>query len=221
MNTLQSILFRIPWGSRGSAADRALVEAARRGDLPEVERLLERGARINFNMKGRMRKRSSDMHCLNGLKYRGVPQFGGTALMVAARRGHLGVVQSLIKRGAKLDLRENLFGYTALCFSARSYEITSELLRAGADPNVNAVVDTLDGRFPESPLNLATEHGSEGVKILLLQGGADPNVMGWQGRPLLVSLGVSPLSRPTASPKLVIEALIANGAEIGRAPSQW
>ena len=69
---------------------RALREAARKGDLKEVIRLLNDGADINAQ-----------------------DQYGDTALMVASWKGHVEVVKALLDKGAEVNARDK-FEYTAL-----------------------------------------------------------------------------------------------------------
>lgn len=62
-----------------------------------------------------------------------------TALMVAAKNGHLAVVKQLLENGAKMFLREDdgtIFGKTALMFAAENGHqgIEELLLEKGANP---------------------------------------------------------------------------------------
>jgi ankyrin repeat protein len=64
--------------------DNALIEAARKGRLPEVQALLAKGARVNARDPS-----------------------GFTPLMWAANFGHLPVVQALLTKGADVNAKDN------------------------------------------------------------------------------------------------------------------
>ena len=95
---------------------RALLEAAKRGDLEGVERLLDAGADVNY-------------------------QDGGdyTALMGAASRGHNAIVERLLTAGADVHL-EDEYGKTALKWAVHRgcAGAVKRLLAAGAKVNLNA-----------------------------------------------------------------------------------
>ncbi len=64
-----------------SKADRELVLAASEGRLTQVRMLLDGGANVNYRL----------------------PDDGTTALIAAARNGHLNVVEALARRGADIN----------------------------------------------------------------------------------------------------------------------
>ena len=61
---------------------------------------------------------------------------GGTALRKASTFGHLGVVETLLKNGARVDIRDNE-GKTPLMWAVffRRYFVVQMLIEAGADVN--------------------------------------------------------------------------------------
>ena len=83
------------------------IDAAEKGNLAEVENLLDKGADINT--KGAL---------------------GLTALMVASLEGHKEVVELLINKGADVNARDDFEGGTALLYaSVMGHEDIAELLR--------------------------------------------------------------------------------------------
>lgn len=93
---------------------------------------------------------------------------GENALMMAAIRGHLGLVQQLIERGAQV----NKPGWAPLHYAAShtgrdALAITSLLLEH------HAFVDT-ESPNGTTPLMMASQYGSEAVVRLLLEEGAQP-----------------------------------------------
>jgi bla regulator protein BlaR1 len=127
----------------------ALIEAARDGNLPLVQRLLERGADVN----------------------QPVPR-DGNPLIVAAARGHLEVAKTLVEHGADV----NAFvpeDETPLINAAREghLEVVTYLLEKGADINLAVLANGTEMR---SPLGEARKHQHPDVANLLLQQGAKP-----------------------------------------------
>ena len=105
--------------SASFAQDQALIEAAKKGDLKQVQELLEKGADVNA--KG---------------------MFGQTALMEAANKGHLEVVRLVLKKGADVNTRENS-GETALMEAVLggNPEIVKLIIDEGADANAKSNLD--------------------------------------------------------------------------------
>ncbi|WP_321472597.1 ankyrin repeat domain-containing protein [uncultured Paludibaculum sp.] len=127
-----------------TSADRALFEAAERGDVGEVERLIAGGANVNARLEGDgspliAAARNGHDSAVEALLNRGADanlgvQGDGSPLIVAARRGHLSTVQLLLDRGA--DVRKPVPGDgNPLIMAARGghVNIVEYLLTRGAD----------------------------------------------------------------------------------------
>ena len=121
-----------------------LMAAAGNGEMFVVKALLDRGVDINFS-----------------------DNFGFTALMFAARRGHGDMVRLLLAGGADVNVRSKLLGYTALmsAITSRKIIIIKDLLNAGADINVRSD----DGN---TVLTYAEELGDSRILRLLIKRGA-------------------------------------------------
>jgi ankyrin repeat protein len=122
------------------AAESPLHEAAWRGDVGEVRRLVEAGADVNWR-----------------------DSVGETALFGACAWGRLEVVRYLLEVGARHDLRESFSGLTPLHWAASHGNIDTirALLEAGSDP-------TIEDKFGRLPVDLAHEHG-KGQHVALLK----------------------------------------------------
>ena len=108
---------------------------------------------------------------------------GRTALHHAVREGrHLLVVESLIKSGAEVNVLDG-FGYTPLLYAVEKDQIdcVSTLISAGADLNISR--RSLE---QESPLTMASKHGSCKIVKILIDSGADVNQTDSQGNSPLI-----------------------------------
>ena len=137
----------------GQAIAASLHEAAMKGNLVEVERLIERGA--NINTKG-----TDEM----------------TPLHFAAQESDWEIAEVLIKRGSDINAID-VNGWTPLHFAAlHGYEdMAVGLIYNGA--NVNAMANDAT-----SPLHYAAYMGHRDVVDLLISKGADVNaskIYGW------------------------------------------
>lgn len=111
-----------------------------------------------------------------GIRLDEVSAQGENALMMAAIKGHLDLVRSLLERGASVQKE----GWTALHYAAsaalpESLAIVQQLVRKGA---------VVDAPSPNgtTPLMMAAQYSSEDVVAQLLKYGADPlarNQRGW------------------------------------------
>lgn len=103
-------LLRQAGASEEGLDDVALVDAARDGDLPQVEALLAGGANVNYG--------------------------DGSALTQAASQGHMAIVDRLIQAGADVNLGWKT-GKTAIADAAYAGNLVlvQRLLAAGANPH--------------------------------------------------------------------------------------
>ena len=120
-------------------ADQALISAAARGDLPEVQRLLATGAGVGAR-DGRRR----------------------TALLAATQGNHVAVAAALIAKGADVNAQDDIQDSPFLLAGASGYlEIVRLCLKAGADLKSR-------NRYGGTALIPACHHGHlETVRVLL------------------------------------------------------
>jgi len=130
------------------ADDEPIIDATKRGDVEEVQALIQQGADVN--------EAYGD---------------GMTALHWAAERGDLRVAEVLIAAGASVKAGTRIGHYTPLHMAAKAArpEVVAALVEAGA--TVNAAT-TNSGA---TALHLAAIAGSADVIRLLVQYGADVN----------------------------------------------
>ena len=103
----------------------------------------------------------------------------GTALMYASSKGYLGIVQTLLRHGAAVNLyspKDDLDS-TALSLAAGNGQdaVLELLIKAGADMNWRTQRDGF------SALMVAAELGHARSVSLLLSAGAKPEVKDWKG----------------------------------------
>ncbi len=127
--------------ARASADDtRALLLAARNGDLATVERLLESGVPVNA-----------------------ADSWGTTALALASRAGAVEVIEYLLEKGADPDAQEGFFGMTvlgmALWTDDPEYPAARLVLEAGANNREDALSTALE----EGNLGLAQAAAASGA----------------------------------------------------------
>jgi beta-lactamase regulating signal transducer with metallopeptidase domain len=203
---------------RARSLDRALYEAARRGDTDEVLDLLGQGANPNASLPGdgspligAVRSGKSALVAL--LLDRGAsPDLGvpgdGTALIAAAAAGRLEIVELLLERGAGPDVGVRGDG-SPLIAAARSgrSEVVTRLLDRGADIELAVPGD-------ENALIQAAGGGHLEVVKTLVQRGANVNARVWaegggsrEGE-WRTPLGMARRGRHAA----VVEFLVASGA---------
>jgi beta-lactamase regulating signal transducer with metallopeptidase domain/ankyrin repeat protein len=167
----------------GDPLDVALMEAAEKGDLAAMERLLERGAKADAVMPGdgspligaarRGRLEAIKRLLAAGANVNRGVEGDGSALIAAAREGHLEAVRLLLDGGAEIDLGVPGDG-NALIMAAGDgqLEVVRFLLERGA--SVEKVVPG-----DENALIHASEGGQADVVRLLLERGADVNARVW------------------------------------------
>lgn len=125
-----------------------LGDAAKKGDLAEVERLLDGG---------------EDVNAADGI---------ATALHWAALNGHAEVVDLLGKRGADIGAQSSMLGTPLHAAASRDHAAAiAALLTAGADP------DSRD-RNQFTPLMLAAFNNRMQAAFSLIAGGADVDAIG-------------------------------------------
>ena len=132
----------------GGWSDAPVADAAARGDLEAVRRLLREGADVN------------------------APQGDGmTALHWAAERGDAELADVLLYAGARVDAGTRIGHYTPLHLASRraGATVVEVLLDAGSDPNAST---TNSGA---TPLHLAAATGDPAVVEVLVEAGADVN----------------------------------------------
>jgi ankyrin repeat protein len=134
-----------------------LYEASGRGDLPEVKRLLAKGADVNAKIE------------VGGV--RGIPKgVKSTALMAASGMGHQEIVQILLEKGADVNARTYAGMTPLMAASGMGHrEIVQMLLDKGAD--VNAMSKT--GRTALGETIMSGRPHPE-IREMLLKAGADP-----------------------------------------------
>lgn len=135
--------------------ENALMHAVLHGNVDMTRILLEAGA--NPDMKGR----------------------GFTPLGMAALRGHVRIVRMLLKAGADID-RKSSDGNTPIIAATIMHrtDVVRELLAYCPDMSIW----NREGRVS---LGVAVEEGFKDIVALMLEAGADPNVMERNGnRPL-------------------------------------
>ena len=178
-------------GSAAADADSPVADAAQRGDLEAVRRLLREGADVN------------------------APQGDGmTALHWAAERGDESLCEVLLYAGARVDAGTRIGHYTPLHLAARAANeaVLGKLLRAGSDPNA------LTTNSGATPLHLAAASGDPGVIAALVEGGADVNGRegAWGQTPLIFAAAnnrvaaIEVLLRAGADPSLTAHSVDAD-----------
>lgn len=144
--------------SQQRQAPSALVFAAQRGDLAEVQRLLASGEDVNQVDPSSMR----------------------TALHWAAKNNNLELMDALLKAGAMIEATDRTGrGPLAIAAESGNIEAIHRLIEAHADVNAR---DQLSG----TPILWAAGLGSPEAVQALLDAGADPNIADGNGMTPLI-----------------------------------
>jgi ankyrin repeat protein len=147
---------------RNSNWETALYSASAAGKCDAVKLLISSGAKVN----ARARKRFSPLHA-------------------AARFGHLEVLEELINSGAGLE-KVTIRRMTPLALAARygQTDCAHMLLRHGANWSGNG-----GDMFGRTPLHWAIKSGHDDIVSLLLEAGADVNVVDNFGKTPIMQVG--------------------------------
>ncbi len=214
------VRYKVDVNARSKNGVTALMFAAR-GDANSTRMLLAAGADPNVQ----------------------IPDWGGTALIIASTMRKLDVVEALLDKGTDPNARDNN-SFTALHAAVRDSDygedqalraaavpIVKVLLKHGADPNARIhqekpTVRALNEVAFEgaTPLALAAEvNNLEAIKVLVA-GGADPNIPTAQGTtPLVMATGGATdeqRPRPAEERALAIHTarfLVEHGADVNAA----
>ena len=148
----------------------ALMKAAERGDLGQVQQLMGKGADVNAKTKT-----------------------GRTVLIAAAESAQLEMTKFLLAKGAKVNAKDGN-GRTALMFAAAlgNIEVVTLMMKEGADVDAKgktgktvlmAAVNphTVWGRHPKAPLVPVYHNNLEVAKKLLVDGRVNVNAKDKQG----------------------------------------
>jgi len=167
--------------------EQRLLDAARRGDRPTIERALDRGATLQAKDEiGRCAlflavMDAGDLELARWLRGRGAPldeaDVGGrTPLSFAAAAGRLDIVRYLAEEGARVD-HGDVQQRTALFHAALGdhREVAAFLLARGAAVNVR-------DQFGDTPLIVACAKGQGEMALLLRAHGADSSLKDQEGR---------------------------------------
>ena len=107
--------------------------------------------------------------------------WGHTPLMMAAKGGHISTARTLLDQGAYLNEKDN-WGITPLMYAVTNNrtEAARFLLKMGADVNA-------ESKAQQTALIATVVHGTGKIEILelLVEAGADPNIMGNDGKTAL------------------------------------
>jgi uncharacterized protein len=172
-------------GSGPEGSERALLDAARTGDVEVVRSLLASGVDVNHAAGDGMTAlhwaaERGDVEIVELLVGAGASVDPGTRighytpLHLAGRSGSAAVVRILLEAGADLPARSTNSGATPvhLAAAAGNPAAVAALLDYGADP------DAREGAWDQTPLVFAAANDRAEVIRVLLERGADPSLAG-------------------------------------------
>ncbi len=168
-----------------AVSETPLADAAMRGDMASVQRLLEAGVNVNEAQGDGMTAlhwaaRNADTQLTEllvseGSKVNTVTRIGAyTPLHLASQVGNAEIIKILLRAGSLLQPTSNSVGATMpLHFAAASGSVGAvrALLDAGARPNV------IEATWGQTPLMFGVAKGRTDVVRVLLEGGANPAIM--------------------------------------------
>ena len=159
-----------------------LMRAAAVGDATEIQRLAERGARLDQRVRARpFRELAAFLGFFQPLPARSP---GFSALQFAVAGGHLAATRALLDAGVTLDDRDDEPGMHPIQLATRPGPETASLvgllLEQGAPPDPPAA------RSGNRALHLAVAMADPEVVQLLLDAGADPNARNRDGETPLI-----------------------------------
>ena len=156
----------------GASSHGAMYRAAEAGHMEVVKMFLDNGESVGFSLYGAVS--AGHVEIVKVLLENGGDSYlrededadSDTVLMVAARRGDVGIVKALLESGAYPNATSGVLTHTALGYgiSANHAEVVKMLLDGGAN-------------LSDNDLMSAAEVGNAEVVKMLLDGGADPNAM--------------------------------------------
>ena len=171
-------------------AAETLLDAAKRGDLATLKRLVEEGvdleARGEYYESALMKAaEAGNLDCLEHLVTKGAnvnatnDRFG-TALMKAAANGNLGCLEHLVTKGAELEA-ENIDGSTALMWAAFQGELDCLELLIAKGAKLESTADGHKKAGKWTALHIAALHGHAPCVEALLKAGADARLKDKRG----------------------------------------